>query len=61
MIRVWSPSSGSTLMISAPWSASSMVQNGPASICVRSTMLHAVERAEDFAHGWDARALQWRS
>src|SRR5687767_9201860 len=25
-------------MISAPWSASSMVQNGPASICVRSTM-----------------------
>src|SRR5580704_6683158 len=38
MIRVWSPSSGSTLMTSAPWSASSMVQNGPASICVRSTM-----------------------
>src|SRR5215218_3276694 len=37
-MRVWSPSSGSTLMISAPWSASSMVQNGPASICVRSTM-----------------------
>src|SRR6185503_4834278 len=39
MMRVWSPSSGSTLMISAPWSASSMVQNGPASICVRSTIL----------------------
>src|SRR3954470_4421756 len=38
MIRVWSPSSGSILMTSAPWSASSMVQNGPASICVRSTM-----------------------
>src|SRR5262245_6314826 len=38
MILVWSPSSGSTLMISAPWSASSMVQKGPASICVRSTM-----------------------
>src|SRR5712691_1422532 len=38
MIRVWSPSSGSTLMISAPWSASSMVQNGPASIWVKSTM-----------------------
>src|SRR5882757_3949221 len=38
MIRVWSPSSGSTLMTSAPWSASSMVQNGPASIWVRSTM-----------------------
>src|SRR5882757_10148142 len=38
MIRVWSPSSGSTLMTSAPWSASSMVQNGPANICVRSTM-----------------------
>src|SRR3990170_2699325 len=37
-MRVWSPSSGSTLMISAPWSASSMVQNGPANICVRSTM-----------------------
>src|SRR5436190_8780781 len=39
MIRVWSPSSGSTLMTSAPWSASSTVQNGPASICVRSTIL----------------------
>src|SRR5262249_18804445 len=38
MMRVWSPSSGSTLMTSAPWSASSMVQNGPASIWVRSTM-----------------------
>src|SRR5579883_3678106 len=38
MIRVWSPSSGSTLITSAPWSASSMVQNGPASICVRSTI-----------------------
>src|SRR5215813_12457902 len=38
MMRVWSPSSGSTLMTSAPWSASSMVQNGPANICVRSTM-----------------------
>src|SRR5262245_6308324 len=38
MIRVWSPSSGSTLMTSAPWSANSMVQNGPANICVRSTM-----------------------
>ena len=46
MMRVWSPSSGSTLMISAPWSASSMVQYGPASICVRSTIFTARRGAE---------------
>ena len=35
--RVWSPvSGGSTLITSAPWSASTWPQNGPAMICVSS-------------------------
>ena len=37
--RVWSPPCGfSTLMTSAPWSASSIVADGPDTIEVRSTM-----------------------
>src|SRR4051812_20574273 len=57
MIRVWSPSSGSTLMISAPWSPSSMVQNGPASICVRSTIF-TPSRAPKTSVMWTARILR---
>src|SRR6185369_16353076 len=55
-MRVWSPSSGSTLMISAPWSASSMVQNGPASICVRSTTF-TPSRAPSTSFMWAERSL----
>src|SRR6476646_7646457 len=56
MIRVWSPSSGSTLMISAPWSPSSMVQNGPASICVRSTIF-TPSRAPRISVMWTNESL----
>ena len=47
MIRVWSPSSGSTLMISAPWSASSMVQIRAGQHLREIDDPDAVEGAED--------------